>query len=236
MKFLDISTQVSEYHVRKRTLRIKKHRRVAVSLQSYVRLPMRRRLSRRRRRVVEHKSNELCWYCGGFVLPDPRGPLGKTYDHKTPKAHGCDPHDHHNLVLAHRCCNNEKGDMTLDEYREYKGVDRFYGEGGPSYEPVSEDLVFSDEDYEPEETRILVEPKVYPKRKKKDQYRYWVVLEWSNGERVDLLRFHYEIHAERVRDSILALEDLRKIQPRSRLVRRLIRKFSSPQYYQASIP
>ena len=44
--------------------------------------------------------------------------LTATRDHKTPKSRGGGSGD--NIVLACQPCNTDKGDLTEEEYREYK--------------------------------------------------------------------------------------------------------------------
>lgn len=53
-----------------------------------------------------------CFYCGSF-LPQKK----VTVDHATPKCRG-GTHDAQNLLPACRPCNNAKGPLTLDEYRQ----------------------------------------------------------------------------------------------------------------------
>lgn len=66
-----------------------------------------------------------CFYCG-HVLTD-RGRYQRTRDHVTPKSKGgrCAGS---NIVAACRGCNNEKGSLSIDEYRTRKMVVTFPGE------------------------------------------------------------------------------------------------------------
>lgn len=62
------------------------------------------------------KSNERCYYCGCVVKESKR-----TIDHKTPLARGGETISE-NLVMSCQKCNNEKGFLTEEEYREYKEI------------------------------------------------------------------------------------------------------------------
>lgn len=62
------------------------------------------------------KSNERCYYCGCVVKESKR-----TIDHKTPFARGGLTQEN-NLVMSCSNCNNEKGFLTEEEYREYKEI------------------------------------------------------------------------------------------------------------------
>lgn len=62
------------------------------------------------------KSNERCYYCGCVVKESKR-----TIDHKTPLARGGLTQEN-NLVMSCSNCNNEKGFLTEEEYREYKEI------------------------------------------------------------------------------------------------------------------
>ncbi len=88
------------------------------------------------------KCRGRCWYCGRHA---------DTIDHAKPRSRGGKNLDY-NLLPACWECNNEKGDMTISEFRRYvkacvmrkmltNGINigrdltriivKFYGEGNP---------------------------------------------------------------------------------------------------------
>ncbi len=62
--------------------------------------------------TMKRLSNE-CYYCH-----KPLGRREKTIDHKIPLSRGGE-HTYSNLVVACKQCNNDKSDMTENEYYEY---------------------------------------------------------------------------------------------------------------------
>lgn len=89
-----------------------------------------------------YKCHGRCWYCGHYA---------DTIDHAKPRSRGGRNLDY-NLLPACWSCNNDKGDMTISEYRRYvkalvvrkmlinginlgrdltKTIVTFYGEGNP---------------------------------------------------------------------------------------------------------
>jgi len=67
---------------------------------------------------------QCCWYCGcELVFSKKPQPRQRTVDHVTPKWMGGDK-----LVDACRQCNNLKGESSVDQFREWLGVERFVGE------------------------------------------------------------------------------------------------------------
>lgn len=83
-----------------------------------------------------------CWYCGfplarfpedyeplddgSFVLMHSSGLRVAHLEHQTPKSKG-GSNDRTNLVLSCSACNQDKGTLTLDQYRSKVGR-AFYGE------------------------------------------------------------------------------------------------------------
>lgn len=61
------------------------------------------------RRLKKLQENEYCWYCGEAA---------EDVDHKTPVSKG-GTNEKENLAAACRRCNNAKGSMTIDEFREF---------------------------------------------------------------------------------------------------------------------
>lgn len=59
-----------------------------------------------------------CFYCGLHLKFKDR-----TVDHVHPRTLGGEK-----LVTSCRGCNNKKGDMSLDDFREFMGCEKFYGE------------------------------------------------------------------------------------------------------------
>lgn len=81
-----------------------------------------------------HKRNRLCWYCGARVVLDPKGGAARmaTVDHQTPISRGGSGAKD-NLVTACQTCNQQKANMTVEEYRAYLAERRgagvvFHGE------------------------------------------------------------------------------------------------------------
>lgn len=80
-------------------------------------------MSSKRRKLVRHlrrtANKGRCAYCKmPFNAANPHSPNYPTKDHKVPKSRG-GMSGADNLVWACRRCNQEKGDMTVSEYREY---------------------------------------------------------------------------------------------------------------------
>jgi 5-methylcytosine-specific restriction endonuclease McrA len=78
---------------------------------------------------IELYRMNRCWYCG---LPlkrhcSRRDPRLRTEDHQIPKSKGGEDKPY-NKVLACRKCNEEKGKRNVQQYREFLGVDEFWGE------------------------------------------------------------------------------------------------------------
>jgi 5-methylcytosine-specific restriction endonuclease McrA len=64
-----------------------------------------------------------CFYCSSaFVWDDPLSPRYPTRDHKVAKSRG--GKGKRNIVWACSQCNNEKADMTTDQFIEYLTVTR----------------------------------------------------------------------------------------------------------------
>lgn len=73
-----------------------------------------------------------CFFCGEFLVPIGSSESRKTIDHLTPRCRGGGI-EKSNLVDSCLGCNNEKGRLTLEEYRaviEYRRGERvvFWGE------------------------------------------------------------------------------------------------------------
>lgn len=71
---------------------------------------------------------DRCWFCG--VMLTGGGSQAKTREHLTPRCRGGKGNTE-NLVKACQRCNNEKGSMSLDEYRFFLLSSRsgtFWGE------------------------------------------------------------------------------------------------------------
>ena len=67
------------------------------------------------------RGRRHCFYCKcSFNWDDPESEFYPTREHKQPRSKG--GKNGHNLVLACKPCNNEKGNMTLAEFREYLEV------------------------------------------------------------------------------------------------------------------
>jgi 5-methylcytosine-specific restriction endonuclease McrA len=65
-----------------------------------------------------HRSSWFCYYCGCALSAEPRAQNQKTIDHKIPKSRGGTNHPS-NVVAACRRCNEEKGNMTAAQYRQW---------------------------------------------------------------------------------------------------------------------
>ncbi len=79
----------------------------------------------RRKGANQHTSRARrnCAYCRTtFNWDDPQSEFYPTWDHKIPKSKGGGKGT--NLVLACRRCNQEKGSMSVVEFREYLEVTR----------------------------------------------------------------------------------------------------------------
>ena len=65
-----------------------------------------------------------CWYCGcALSFTRHVHARQRTVDHVTPKWMGGDK-----FVDACRDCNNKKGESSVQEFREWLGIEHFYGE------------------------------------------------------------------------------------------------------------
>jgi 5-methylcytosine-specific restriction endonuclease McrA len=77
------------------------------------------------------RGGGLCWYCGVRVALDPRAKDGAnrlaTVDHQTPLTRGGDDSPENRVTACFRC-NQEKANMTVEEYRALKGGVTFHGE------------------------------------------------------------------------------------------------------------
>lgn len=62
------------------------------------------------------KQNGFCWYCGSHVTT-----ATCTLEHIMTKSRGGTSHAN-NTVMACKRCNGQKADMTLEEYRAFKGL------------------------------------------------------------------------------------------------------------------
>lgn len=71
---------------------------------------------------IANKSDGCCYYCGLELTKQT-----STYDHVVPRSRG-GRSTVENLVLACSPCNNKKSNMSLDDYRERRGGQPFYGE------------------------------------------------------------------------------------------------------------
>lgn len=68
------------------------------------------------------RGRARCFYClCSFDWDDRSSEYYPTREHKQPRSKG-GKDGNGNVVLACRRCNNEKGNMTLSEYREYLEV------------------------------------------------------------------------------------------------------------------
>ena len=65
-----------------------------------------------------------CWFCGTELVFSKRPqPRQRTVDHFTPKSAGGDK-----FVDSCRRCNNLKSNSSVQEFREWLGVEQFVGE------------------------------------------------------------------------------------------------------------
>lgn len=77
---------------------------------------------RNRGRYIISRGRARCYYCQcAFNWDDPDSDFYPTREHKQPKSKG-GSNRNGNVVYACKPCNNEKGNMTLREYREYLEV------------------------------------------------------------------------------------------------------------------
>lgn len=68
---------------------------------------------------------DQCWYCGVVCAPPGReGPTMRTIDEVIPRSWGSDG----KMVTACKACNNLKCYSSVEEFREWLQVDKFYGE------------------------------------------------------------------------------------------------------------
>jgi HNH endonuclease len=70
-----------------------------------------------------------CWYCGEKA---------ETGDHGIPLSRGGSKKIH-NLYPACVCCNQRKGTLTIDEFRELSKVDKFWGEERGLFPPKKDE-------------------------------------------------------------------------------------------------
>ena len=69
------------------------------------------------RRKRFKKQDGLCAYCEAPMVLEPQNSKrAATLDHVIPRSRGGE-HHWENVVCACRTCNEEKGDMTADEFR-----------------------------------------------------------------------------------------------------------------------
>lgn len=69
---------------------------------------------------VRQDANFICWYCGVDTIELQQYGRGtSTVDHVIPRSRG-GTDDESNLVCSCSVCNQEKADMTLEEYRSFK--------------------------------------------------------------------------------------------------------------------
>ena len=65
-----------------------------------------------------------CFYCGcRLIFSKKDSPRQRTVDHVVPESAGGDK-----FVDSCKFCNNQKGESSLQDYREYLGVEKFFGE------------------------------------------------------------------------------------------------------------
>lgn len=69
---------------------------------------------RKRHRKATLNSQLRCWYCGDLL-----NAKNKSMDHKIPRSRGGTLLGVGNLVYACKSCNNEKDNMTIEEYRKF---------------------------------------------------------------------------------------------------------------------
>ena len=80
-------------------------------------------LSKRKRAQVRRKTGNYCWYCGVSLA---NGKM--TVDHVVPRSKGGAKKHLSNLIPSCQECNEEKGSMSLEEYRQSLDRKTFYGE------------------------------------------------------------------------------------------------------------
>lgn len=80
-------------------------------------------LSKTKRAKVRKKTGNYCWYCGECL---DNGKM--TIDHITPLSRGGAPRSVDNMLPACQPCNEQKADMTIDEYKSHLNLNFFYGE------------------------------------------------------------------------------------------------------------
>ena len=68
-------------------------------------------------RALWLKTDGLCHLCGEPMLNLAHDPLAATEDHLIPKSKG-GSNDRTNIKLAHRKCNHERGNMSLEKWFE----------------------------------------------------------------------------------------------------------------------
>ena len=85
------------------------------------------------RRVILHTREPICALCGKPVdlsldwYVDPRDgkrkrhPLSAEIDEVVPVSRGGSPTDLDNLQIAHRICNQKRGNKTMGELKKYQG-------------------------------------------------------------------------------------------------------------------
>lgn len=84
--------------------------------------PEHRQSRKSKRARIADKSAGKCWYCGCTLSEATR-----THDHVIPRSENGLSNEQ-NLVLSCVACNNQKRNLSLEEYREYVGGVIFYGE------------------------------------------------------------------------------------------------------------
>ena len=67
-------------------------------------------------RLYRRLNEPICYYCGKYI----ENPNEVTVDHKVPASRGGDITNFKNFAIACLDCNQEKKDMTEEEYYEYK--------------------------------------------------------------------------------------------------------------------
>ena len=67
---------------------------------------------------------KFCWFCGcELIFTKKDHPRQRTVDHLVPASAGGDK-----FVDSCKRCNNKKGHSSLEEYREWLGIEKFVGE------------------------------------------------------------------------------------------------------------
>lgn len=90
-----------------------------------------------RREILAELYGPVCFYCGHTLLLDVchrDEQWFATIDHKNPRSRG-GSNNISNLCLACRYCNNAKGDLTLEQWRDY-GFPRRRSIAIGSYVPI----------------------------------------------------------------------------------------------------